>query len=454
MTSPLGEFLVGEILAELGVASMLESAFGATDARLITLVAAYMFSRGNVMQGTGDWCADHVLGGDSITSQSTSSLFSRLTRNKRMDFFKEWAASLAQSEYLAYDVTSLSSYSKGIGELEWGYNRDGEKLPQLNLGMYVGRTSHLPAFYTTYPGSIVDKSHLPYMMAENEEISVDTENVAFVMDRGFCTTSNIEYMAREHYTFIIGVDGHHKATRRAIDSVRMTIMSSKNRLAGGIHAQMVHDRFYGISSNLHVFFDEELARRQRADLYRRVDADREELTQLTDLSERDIKRLSRFHLIEVADDGSLTFSEDHTAVDRATANCGFFCLLTNEGFLTCADVLKIYRERDVIEQGFDELKNHLDMARLRTHTDETTAGKVFCAFVSLIVTMHMEKTPAFPMERKNLTKKKIISELDKAKVVTTTLGKRLMNPLTRLQKDILAPFNITENDFKEFVAGI
>ena len=47
-------------------------------------------------------------------------------------------------EFLAYDVTSISSYSKGIESLEWGYNRDKEKLPQLNLGMYYGESSGLP----------------------------------------------------------------------------------------------------------------------------------------------------------------------------------------------------------------------------------------------------------------------------------------------------------------------
>lgn len=452
VTAPLAEFLTSRILSGLGAADMLEGAFGEADARSISLVAAYMMSRGNVMQGAADWCAGHVLGDGSITSQSTSALFAGLTRERRMAFFRGWTASLAQSEYLAYDVTSVSSYSEGISDLEWGYNRDGEKLPQLNLGMYLGRDSGLPAFYRTYPGSIVDKSHLPYMMADNAEVGVEAAGVTFVMDKGFCTTANVEFMSSQRYRYIIGVEGRHKATRQAIESVRATIMSSANRLPGGIHAQKVHGRFYGAAGDLHVFFDDDLARRQRLDLYRRVDADREELSQLSGLSERDVKRLSRFHSIKVAEDGSFEFAEEHAAVDAAAASSGFFCLLANDSSLTCADVLKVYRDKDCIEKGFDELKNHLDMSRLRTHADETTEGKVFCAFVSLVVTLHMQRELAPLMEKKNLTKKRIVSELEKAKVVTTASGKRLMNPLTRLQKDILAPFGVTEDDFKEFVA--
>lgn len=452
VVAPGVEFLASRALSDLGASAMLEAALGARRAREVSLVAAYMLSRGNVMQGAADWCAEHVLGAGSITSQSTSALFAGLSRDERMAFFRSWAPSLAQSEYLAYDVTSASSYSEGVSGLEWGYNRDGERLPQLNLGMYLGRDSRLPAFYCTYPGSIVDKSHLPYMMANNGELGVDASKVAFVMDKGFCTTANVGFMSAGRYTFVIGVDGRHKAARQAVDSVRATVLSSARRLPGGVRAQAVRDRFYGVRATLHVFFDEDLARRRRLDLYRRVDADREELEQLADLSERDVKRLSRFHAIELAGGGSFSFAEDHAKVDLAASGCGFFCLLTNDKSLASADVLKIYREKDAIGKGFDELKNHLDMSRLRTHADETTEGKVFCAFVSLIVAMHLQKGLAPLMGKKNLTKRRVVAELEKAKVVTTTSGKRLMNPLTRLQKDILAPFGVTEDDFKEFVA--
>ncbi|MDR2773251.1 MAG: hypothetical protein LBC19_00670, partial [Tannerella sp.] len=50
---------------------------------------------------------------------------------------------------------------------QWGYNRDGEELPQINMGMVCSRESGLPFFYNTFPGSIVDagtiKNTLKYM---------------------------------------------------------------------------------------------------------------------------------------------------------------------------------------------------------------------------------------------------------------------------------------------------
>jgi transposase len=42
-----------------------------------------------------------------------------------------------ENETLLFDITSLSSASRNIDWLEWGYNRDGLDLPQVNLGLVL-----------------------------------------------------------------------------------------------------------------------------------------------------------------------------------------------------------------------------------------------------------------------------------------------------------------------------
>jgi hypothetical protein len=44
----------------------------------------------------------------------------------------------------------------------------------------------------------------------------------------------------------------------------------------------------------------------------------------------------------------------------------------------------VYKRRDVIEKSFDDTNNHIEMGRMRTHLRETTEGKMFCIFISLI----------------------------------------------------------------------
>ena len=48
-------------------------------------------------------------------------------------------------------------------------------------------------------------------------------------------------------------------------------------------------------------------------------------------------------------------------------------------------------QKDAIEKGFDDLKNDLDMKRLRIHSNATMEGRIFIQFVSLVLTYLPER---------------------------------------------------------------
>jgi transposase len=443
-------FLIGCILDDIGVTDLLADLFGSERAGAIKTAATYMACRGNVFEYVFDWCTGYTLSEQLLTSQTASSLFSSITYADRMSFFKSWAeANKHKSKYLVYDVTSFSSYAKGIEDTEWGYNRDGDKLAQINFGCYVCEDDGLPLFYVTYPGSIVDKSHLKFMMAYNDELGI--KDTGFIMDRGFCTTNNIEYMHTAHYRYIAGVEIRHKATRAAIDVVRSGIVSMKNRADNNTYAGAVHGRYYGETSTMHVFYNPENAERQNQDLYRTVEAQEELLDQLAQITERDAKKHSAFFDINRNEDGTFTFSRSYDKIDEGSKNNGFFCLLTNTK-TSSKEVLSIYRKKDVIEKGFDDLKNHIDMKRMHTHTGATTDGKMFCAFISLIVVSVITNKLRDIKIKKSLSKDSLISEMDKIKVVNVTQCRRLMNPLTKTQRLILEAYGISEDRLITYAA--
>ena len=62
---------------------------------------------------------------------------------------------------------------------------------------------------------------------------------------------------------------------------------------------------------------------------------------------------------------------------------GFQVLLTN-GIKDPVEALQIYRDKDVVEKCFDDLKNQLDIKRLRMHSSETIHGRLFIQFISMI----------------------------------------------------------------------
>ena len=48
------------------------------------------------------------------------------------------------------------------------------------------------------------------------------------------------------------------------------------------------------------------------------------------------------------------------------------------------EALTTYRNKDVVENCFDDLKNHLDMKRLRVHSAPAMDGRLFLQFLALI----------------------------------------------------------------------
>jgi len=441
-------FLVKSVLNELGVIKILEKVFDSNRASSILTAVIYMVCRGNVFERIHDWCEGFTFNELPLASVGATILFASISHDERMAFFKEWIALRPQNKYLAYDITSFSTYATGIHDAEWGYNRDKENLQQINLGCYLSQDDGMPLFYVTYPGSITDKTHLPYMMAYNDDLGI--ADVCFVTDRGFCMTSNIKYMHSAKKSYVCGADIGHKDAANAVKSVMSDILSMRNLIKQGVYAHTVQSQFYGVKTTLHVYFDPDTAERQRKDLHRIVVIEDERLSKLKQLTKKEAKRLSNYFDIVLAENGAFTHKRNYDKIDNLAKTCGFFGILTNQD-INNEEALSTYRRKDIIEKGFDELKNHIDMKRLRTHNNDTTDGKMFAAFIALIAISGIVRNLSDFMKSKSMSKDGLISELEKIKIVTMTNGMRLMNPITKTQRLIFESCKLSEKDLKTYI---
>lgn len=442
--------VVDAIAESTGIKDMLKDSLGQKQTSQLLVVASYMLCEGNVMNYLDDFC-ERSLVDTSFDDKRASELFSSLTHPKRSQFFSQWVASQAEHDVIAYDVTSFSSYSSGIEDLEWGYNRDGERLPQINLAMYVGINSRLPVFYQTYPGSIIDKSHLPYMIKGTDTLGIT--DATFVMDRGFASTANLRFMHKHSYPYILGIENNRKAARRVIDEMRGELDSSKSWMSGlGCHGTAKKGMFFGVYSKLCVYRDTKRASQAEQDFQRRLEVDEEKLSQMSEITKAQAKHYLKrgFHITRETD-ASFSFERDFDVIDRLAKNLGYFCILTSELDADPKDVLLTYRKRDVIEKAFDEIKNHLDMHRLYTHNSQTTQGKMFCAFIALIIRMFIENTLSSWMSENHASIKRVIRELTKIRSIENKDGIRLLNPLTKRQREIIEGIGLCEDDIKSFI---
>jgi transposase len=444
-------FLVKSILDRLGVVALLEEVFGQSKAMLVLTAAIYMTCRGNIFERVSDWCEGYTFDEAPLTSSTATRLFSSINFDERLQFFKGWVPMHSKQEYLAYDVTSFSTYATAISDAEWGYNRDKESLQQINLGCYLAQESGVPLFYVTYPGSITDSTHLEYMMEYNDTLGID--GGCFVMDLGFCKTHNINYMHAKRKNYICKADTGITAIARIIKSIRNTIVSMENLTSQGLYATSLRSRFYGETTNLHIYFDENSVDAQKKSLYRTVNEEDKKLSKLEQLTKKEAKKYSRYFDIKLEENGKFTYAKNYKKIDELALNCGFFCLMTNTA-LGNDDSLRIYRRKDVVEKGFDELKNHIDMKRMRTHNSDTTEGKMFCAFISLIAVSKLSSMLSEFMKKRGMSKDGLISEMEKIKIITLNDGVRLMNPITKTQRTILEACGLSADDIKSSIYAV
>ena len=434
------------IVSELGLDKLLKKHFPDSAEEMLT-VAQYMLSEGNVMYYLPDWQEEKLsYTHTALSSGSLSRLFVSTDSKARISFFNDWMKKRKHQEFIAYDVTSISSYGKGLLNAEWGYNRDKEKLPQINFGMYYGEESMLPLYYRIYPGSIPDKAHLKYMAEDTGILS--SKKVKFVMDRGFYSAENLRYLVEKDCRFIIALPGSLKYCRELIDKHRDEIVNKSDCYLGPEkpYGKAYETNELGFRMRVHLYYDPDKAAHDGRLLHEEITKMEKELAEMDEPPARSLHYDRYFFINRSSKDGSLSFRRNTAAIDKALSQCGFFLIAETDFKKTTAEILEIYRRRDVVEKSFDNLKNDLDMRRLYIHSDEAAEGKAFVAFLALIVRSRMQNLLQGYMSQQHFTFRKILLELDKAKLAVSAdrlNGCRFLNPPTKIQKDIFAALGLS-----------
>jgi transposase len=107
------------------------------------------------------------------------------------------------------------------------------------------------------------------------------------------------------------------------------------------------------------------------------------------------------------------------------------------------DAIKIYREKDVVEKGFQRLKNSLDLGRLRVHSENSMQNKVFIGFISLILLSSIHQVMLDKALYGKMTMKKLVLTLSKI-TLQIVKGTRIMFPVTKEQRLIYEAFGFQE----------
>ena len=404
--------------------------------------AFYMICEGNVMMYIENWFdVTKVNFTKRMDDIDCSKLFASITEEERRNFFTHWIEYRRESEMIVYDVSSISTYSKNIDIAEWGYNRDNDPLPQINLGMYYGVTSTMPVYYDLYNGSIPDKSYLEFMMINTLDLGIC--EVCFVIDRGFVTEENFQCMREHNFSFITALPGSRKETVRLIEVNKAQVKKAANWISEyKVFGFQCPTDLYGHDLQAHIYYDPVKQNFDVTAMFAKIDKLKQELGKISK-SKGVTKKFNNYFVINDKTQDTIKFELDTENIDAIIDRTGYFILLSNNKSLSSNDVIKIYRNRDVIEKNFDQFKNHLDFKRMRTHWTKTTEGKMFIGFIALILRSYMCRLLKQDSKTKHLTFEKAMLELKKIQSHTLSDKSEVMTPLTKLQKTILESLSIS-----------
>lgn len=395
-------YLLDEIGRTLGVAQDLARCFPGL-CKQIESIAYYLILEGDSpLFRFEKWSQLHRHPhGTNIPSQRSSELFSAISEEAKHRFFRLQGTRRQEDEYWAYDTTSISSYSRTLRQVQYGRNKENDRMPQINLALVFGQRSGLPFYYRKLAGNIPDVSTLKHLLTDFEALGF--HKVKLVLDRGFYSEANINGLLRERLKFIVAAQTRLSFVRRQIEPVYDTIRSYDNLdEQHGLYATTIRtewdyrqERPYKKDTitekrriYLHVYFNSEKYADDEAAFDRKLLSMRQELKDGTRIPEHENFYKKYFRIRETPVRGiQVTVQDD--AVRMAKRYYGFFTLLSNEK-MDAMTALDLYRNKDLIEKSFGNIKERLNLRRLLVSSERSLDGKLFVAFVALIYVSYIK----------------------------------------------------------------
>ena len=439
-------YIVLKACRDIGLLDCLSEEFG-THAMDIIVMAAYIIREGNAMDGIDDWQQRNYFPEYKrlLTSQSTSKIFAALKAGQRNTFFADWVKKTLNGGTVFYDVTSISSYSQQMTDIERGYNRDGEDLPQYNMGVFCTEKTRIPLYYNRYNGSLTDKTNLSYVLANAKAIGI--KRVKMVVDAGFWSEECLKNLKNVCEAFTVGMPTFLKESEKILAGVREGIDKYINELGRyHIYCVPVQTELYGIKGKVLVYYDPTNHLHQcneMSDYISKLKAELETIKRYPKSKEN--RYTPYFILTKHITDNGFDYHINEGNIERMRKAKGYFLLFSTDMESSPLEILEHYRAKDINEKLFDQIKIDMDGRRIRTHVEETTEGKTFVTFIASVIRSYMMNCLSKYLDDNSTSMKKVFNQLSNITIISGNGSYRFTKALTKVQKQILSAFDAAED---------
>lgn len=441
-------YLFDRIGEETGITEDLKTCFPDNYLQILSIAYYLILEDKNPLSRFPRWAAIHRHPfGSIIPSQRSSELFAAISEEAKQRFFRLQGKRRVEKEYLAYDSTSISSYSKCIRQVRWGRNKDHDPLPQINLSLLFGQKSRLPFYYRKLAGNIPDVKTLRKLLADMNTLGY--QKIKVVLDRGFYSAANINDLYRHHMKFLMAAKLSLKLVQTHLDTVRDK-MRNWNQYSQDyelyayslpITWDYAQDRPYKGDTikaqrrmYLHLYYAPDRALEDEKAFNKQLASLQEELESGQRHPDHEKQYLKYFDVKTTPVRGMKVIAKEEILA-AAKRNYGYFTLVSNE-IKEPIKALEIYRNKDLVEKAFENLKERLNMRRMAVSSEQSLDGKLFVQFIALIylsyITRKMQENNLF----KNHTMQEVLDEFDIIECFEVPGQQLQVSELTKRQADL------------------
>ena len=463
-------FVLRKIIEEYNLAELLGGYFEQRDLGLFLDLAVYsIIAENNAAQYYPDYIYNHPLftnGMKQYSDSTVSDFLNSVTDDQSIGVLNSWNETRNHLEkiYISYDSTNKNCQAGDIEMVEFGHPKVDVGQPVFNYAVAYDTHNQEPLFYEKYPGSLNDISQLQFML--DKAFGYGYKKIGFILDRGYFSCENIQYMDKCGYSFVIMVKGMASLVNELVLQHKGTFESKRvnNIYEYGVYGKTVKHRLYAGDKKeryFHLYHSISKESAERAGIENMLN----QMTLYLKKYQNKVKEFGPgfekyFNLHYDEKTQAFVLPEERcSVVERELDLAGYFCIITSEK-MSAKEAIELYKSRDTSEKLFRGDKSYLGNKSIWVYSEESARAKIFVEFVAMILRCKMytklkeemkklEKKPNYmtvPAALKELEKIEMVRQLDNVY--------RLDHAVTANQKTILNAFGLDANHIKYYASEL
>ena len=392
-----------------GVDSDVREAFpeGGAAEKILSVARYWLATGGQTLPRMAAWQAMHPTPYPGTVSDDVASdLFKEVGVGEGgiQRYFALRASRIDGKAAVAYDSTTISTYSERLHEARQGFNKDGDGLDTIKLLTLYSVEDREPVAFAKQPGNVPDVVSVANALTQMECLGLAKALV--VTDNGYHSQSNMAEFAARNIKFLTLVDTDAKWVREAVDSLQDEIdgadgvcpfdtdvcgatrtlenhVLTRTRRRGRGGKPTGAEESFTRRLYIHVFRSPDVRSKKESAFNRRLFEVKSLLEGGSELNPSAQRFADRYMSVSrVGRGGAARVSFDNAAVRGARKYFGFFALVSNQPMGTF-EALRNYRLRERVEEFFGMDKRYFDGRRTRLWSADALRGRQFVQFVGL-----------------------------------------------------------------------